>query len=65
MMSVRAKRALMEWMPICMRTIKGEVRSRKNLPKSKVSDLFYLCDLCGTNGLVVTGRVSYRKRSIS
>ena len=41
-MSVRAKRALMEWMPICMRTIKGEVRSRKNLPKSKVSDLFFL-----------------------
>ena len=65
MMSVRAKRASMEWMPICMRTIKGEVRSRKSLPKSNVSDLFYLCDHCGTNGLVVTGTVSYRKRSIS
>ena len=64
-MSVREKRASMEWMPICMRTIKGEVRSRKNLPKSKVSDLFYLCDHCGTNGLVVTGTVSNRKRSIS
>ena len=25
-----------------MRTIKGAVRSRKNLPKSKVSDLFFL-----------------------
>ena len=64
-MSVRAKRASMGWMPICMRTIKGEVQSRKNFPRSKVSELFYLCDICGTNGLVVTGRVSYRKRSIS